>query len=55
MKTLIKLVNGKEVSRKDGYANSVNANNAGNSWARDCRIHKNELDTRSFLVIDTIK
>lgn len=53
MKTLIKLVNGKEVSRKSGYANLENANNAGNSWKRDCRIHKNELDTRSFFVIDT--
>jgi len=53
MKTLIKLVNGTEVSRKSGYANLENANNAGNSWKRDCRIHKNELDTRSFFVIDT--
>ena len=53
MKTLIKLVNGTEVSRKSGYANLENANNAGNSWKRDCRIHKNELDARSFFVIDT--
>lgn len=53
MKTLIKLVNGTEVSRKSGYATLENATNAGNSWKRDCRIHKNELDTRSFLVIDT--
>jgi len=53
MKTLIRLVNGTEVSRKSGYANLENANNAGNSWKRDCRIHKNELNTRSFFVIDT--
>jgi len=53
MKTLIRLVNGTEVSRKSGYANLENANNAGNSWERDCRIHKNELNTRSFFVIDT--
>lgn len=53
MKTLIKLVNGKEVSKKSGYANLENANNAGNSWKRDCRIHKNVLDARSFFVIDT--
>jgi len=53
MKTLIKLVNGKEVTRKDGYANLENATNAGNSWKRDCRVHKNELNTRSFFVIDT--
>ena len=53
MKTLVKLVNGKEVSRKSDYANLENANNAGNSWKRDCRINKNELDARSFFVIDT--
>jgi len=53
MKTLIRLVNGTEVSRKSGYANLENANNAGNSWKRDCRIHKNELNRRSFFVIDT--
>lgn len=53
MKTLIKLVNGIEVSRKSGYANLENANNAGNSWKRDCRIHKNELDKRSFFILDS--
>ena len=53
MKTLVKLVNGKEIERKSGYANLENANNAGNSWKRDCRVHKNELDTRSFFVIDS--
>ena len=53
MKTLVKLVNGKEISRKSGYANLENATNAGNSWKRDCREHKNILDSRSFFVIDT--
>jgi len=53
MKTLIKLVNGKEVTRKDSYSNLENATNAGNSWKRDCRIHKTELETRSFFVIDS--
>jgi hypothetical protein len=53
MKTLIKLVSGTEVARKSGYANLENANNAGSSWKRDCRIHKKELETRSFFVIDT--
>ena len=53
MKTLVKLVNGKEISRKSGYANLENATNAGNSWKRDCREHKNVLDSRSFFVIDT--
>ncbi|WP_444647725.1 hypothetical protein ACSLMO_13355 [Flavobacterium columnare] len=53
MKTLVKLVNGQEVFRKSGYASLENATNAGNSWKRDCRVHKNELDTRSFFVIDT--
>ena len=53
MKTLVKLVNGKAISRKSGYANLENATNAGNSWKRDCREHKNILDSRSFFVIDT--
>lgn len=53
MKTLIKLVNGTEVSRKSGYLTLENATNAGNSWKRDCREHKNVLDSRSFFVIDT--
>lgn len=53
MKTLIKLVNGTELSRKSGYLTLENATNAGNSWKRDCREHKNVLDSRSFFVIDT--
>lgn len=53
MKTLVKLENGKEVSRKSGYSNLENATNAGNSWKKDCRVHKTELDKRSFFVIDS--
>jgi hypothetical protein len=53
MKTLVKLVNGTEVSRKAGYANNENAKNAGNSWKRDCTVHGIERQTRSFFVIDT--
>ena len=50
MKTLVKFVDGKEVSRKAGYANIENATNAGNSWKRDCTMHKNELNKRIFLI-----
>lgn len=53
MKTLIKLVNGKEVARKSGYANLENATNAGNSWKNDCRVHGLERQTRTFIVIST--
>lgn len=54
MKTLIKLIDRIEVSRTSGYANFENATNAGNSWKKDCRVHKTVLNTRSFLVIDTV-
>ena len=54
MKTLIRLENGTEVSRKSGYATLENATNAGNSWSRDCRENKTTLNTRSFFVIDTL-
>lgn len=53
MKTLIRLHNGKEVSRKSGYVNEQNATHAGLSWERDCTVHKNEQNMRSFLIIDT--
>jgi len=49
MKTLIKLVNGKEVARKE-YANLEAATNAGNSWTRDCTVDQNIRKERSFLV-----
>lgn len=47
MKTLIKLVNGKEVSRKTGYTNETNANNAGGSWLNDCTVHLEERKLRT--------
>lgn len=50
MKTLVKLVNGKEVSRKSGYANLEAATNAGNSWTRDCTVDQNIRKTRTFIV-----
>ena len=53
MKTLIKLVNGKEVTRKDGYKNLENATNAGYSWLRDCTVHKLERENRSVKIIET--
>lgn len=52
MKTLIKLVDGKEVERKSGYENEQNANNAGQSWKRDCTVHGNERKKRAFKVIE---
>lgn len=52
MKTLIKLVNGTEVSRKSGYKTFQDAQNAAWSWTGDCRIHKNERETFSFKIID---
>lgn len=55
MKTLIRLFDGKEVSRKDGYKNEANAEHAGLSWKRDCTYHKDVLNRRSFIVIDTEK
>jgi len=51
MKTLIRLVNGQEVSRKDAYSNEIKATNAGNSWVRDCRIHAEVRKERSFKII----
>ena len=51
MKTVIKLENGKEVSRKGGYANLENATNAGNSWLRDCTIHSEIRNERTIEII----
>ena len=48
MKTLIKLVNGQEVSRKVGYATEENATNAANSWLNDCTVHSEIRKNRSF-------
>jgi hypothetical protein len=50
MKTLIRLENGQEVSRKSGYANETDANNAGNSWLRDCRVHRLEREKRTVII-----
>ena len=50
MKTLIRLVNGKEVSRKE-YATIEAATNAGNSWTGDCTVDQNIRKKRSFEVI----
>jgi len=54
MKTVIKLKNGKEVSRKNGYSNLDNARNAGNSWLRDCTVHAEIRKERSIEIIDSI-
>jgi len=51
MKTLVRLLNGKEISRKSGYSNEVAATNAGNSWKLDCTIHAKIRENRSFLII----
>ena len=50
MKTLVRLVNGKEVSRKE-YATIEAATNAGNSWTGDCTVDQNIRKERSFEVI----
>ena len=51
MKTLVRLVNGKEVSRKSGYSNEAAATNSGNSWKLDCTIHAKIRENRSFVII----
>ena len=51
MKTLVRLLNGKEISRKSGYSNEAAATNAGNSWKLDCTIHAKIRENRSFLII----
>ena len=50
MKTLVRLVNGKEVMRKEN-ATIEAATNAGNSWMRDCTVDQNIRKKRSFEVI----
>ena len=50
MKTLVRLVNGKEVTRKE-YTTIEAATNAGTSWARDCTVDQNIRKERSFEVI----
>ena len=50
MKTLVRLVKGKEVSRKE-YATIEAATNAGNSWTGDCTVDQNTRKERSFEVI----
>ena len=50
MKTLVRLVNGKEVTRKE-YATIEAATNAGNSWTGDCTVDQNIRKKRSFEVI----
>ena len=49
-KTLVRLVNGKEVTRKE-YATIEAATNAGNSWTGDCTVDQNIRKKRSFEVI----
>ena len=51
MKTLVRLVDGKEVSRKSGYSNETNAEHAGISWTRDCTVHAKIRENRNFTVI----
>lgn len=51
MKTLIKFFDGKEVSRKDGYANETDANNAAGSWLRDCTVHRLERERRTVKIV----
>jgi len=53
MKTLVKLNNGIEVSRKSGYANETNANNAAMSWLNDCTVHAEERKSRTIKIIDS--
>ena len=50
MKTLVRLVNGKEVMRKE-YATIEAATNAGNSWTGDCTVDQNIRKKRSFELI----
>jgi len=54
MKTLVRLINGKEVSRTIGYDNLQKATNAGNSWLRDCTVHSEIRKFRSVNIIETI-
>ena len=51
MKTLVRLVDGKEISRKSEYSNEEAATNAGNSWKLDCTIHAKKRENRTFIVI----
>jgi len=51
MKTLVKLINGKEVQRKSGYKTIEDATNAGNSWKKDCTVHARIRDNYSFQII----
>lgn len=49
MRTLVKLVNGKEVARKE-YLTFESATNAGNSWTRDCTVDQNIRKERTFII-----
>ena len=51
MKTLVRFVAGKEISRKSGYSNEEAATNAGNSWKLDCTIHAKTRENRTFTVV----
>lgn len=53
MKTLIKFINGKEVSRKYGYKNETDANNAAGSWLCDCTIHAKIRENWSVKITNT--
>jgi hypothetical protein len=53
MKTLIKYINGKEISRKSGYKTQQDAENAAGSFLNDCTIHALERQKFSVKIIDT--
>jgi len=51
MKTLVRLIDGKEVSRQPRYLNEEAATNAGNSWKLDCTVHVKIREKRTFFVV----
>jgi phage terminase small subunit len=51
MKTLIRLENGIEASRKSGYANVENAKHAGDSWLNDCTVHAELRKKRTIQIV----
>ncbi len=52
MKTVIKFIDNKEVSRKGGYATEESANNAAGSWLRDCTVDRLERQHRTVKIIN---
>jgi uncharacterized protein YegP (UPF0339 family) len=49
--TLIKKENGIETLRKSGYQTKEAAENAGNSWKKDCTVHAKIRENWTFEVI----